>query len=138
MKSYVAKLRLHYPLLFILITAFISMQWASAHIHLAEKHDHDGIHYHAAEGHANNLTAHSSTAVDSSHFVDTSNTVDLDNQFNTPSGKNKVPDLAYFSPIFQQHSQVQDNRFKLPFTETLSYNQRYLSVANPRAPPHFS
>lgn len=132
------KLRLHYPLLVILIIAFISMQWASAHIHLAENHNHDEIHYHEAEGHTHNLTVHYSDAKDSSHLADASSTIDLDNQSNAPSGQNKTPDLATIPHCFQQYTHVQTVRLELPFTDNLSYHHLERSAANPRAPPYFS
>lgn len=137
-KSYVTKLRLHYPLLFILIVAFISMQWASAHIHLAEKHDHDEIHYHETDSHSYNLTYHYSETVSSSHLADASSTIELDNQYNAPSGKNKTPDLATISQCFQQLSYAQIARLELPFTDNISYGHIDQSAANPRAPPYFS
>ena len=48
-----AKFRLNRAMLFVLVTAFLSMQWAPAHIHLAEHHDHGGSHHqHEVEAHA--------------------------------------------------------------------------------------
>lgn len=138
MKSYVTKLRLHYPLLFILILAFISMQWASAHIHLAENHDHDEIHYHEAESHVHNFTGHHSDTIDSSHLADASSTIDLDNQCNVPSGQNKTPDLATIPDYFQQNPHLQSVRLERPFTDNLFYHPLDRSAANPRAPPYFS
>lgn len=138
MKLYVTKLRRHYPLLFVLIIAFISMQGASAHVHLAENHNHDGIHHHEAESHAHNLTTHYSDTVDSSHLADASNTVDLDNQCNVPSGKSQSPDLIAIEYCSQQYTYVQTVRIEPPFTNNLFYHLFDRSTANPRAPPYFS
>ena len=54
------KTRLKQSFVFILITAFLSLQWSSAHIHLAEHHEHDGgQHQHAATTHNHHLSNHS-------------------------------------------------------------------------------
>jgi len=136
----VTKFRLHYPLLFILIVAFISMQWVSVHIHLAESHTHDGIetHHHEVESHAHNLTLHYSDKIDSFHLADTSNTIDLDNQGNIPSGKNKAPDLIAIPYCSQQYTHVQTVRIEPPFTNKIFYHLIDQSTTNPRAPPYFS
>lgn len=131
-------LRLTYPLLFALIIAFLSMQWASAHIHLAENHVHDEIHQHEVESHTHHLTAQYSDTKGSSHLADTSSTIDLDNQCNVPSGPKKTPDLATIPPLFQQNTHVQTVKLELPFTENLFYHPLDRSAANPRAPPYSS
>ncbi len=114
------------------------MQWASAHIHLAEYHDHGGIHYHAVESHAHDFTGHYSDATESSQLTETLSTIELDNQCNAPSGHNKHPDLATIPNYFQQDTCLQSVRLEQPFTETLFYHSLDQSAANPRAPPYFS
>ena len=46
-------------MLFVLVTAMLSMQWSVNHIHLAEHHDHDGTHHqHNTEAHAHQSFSH--------------------------------------------------------------------------------
>lgn len=132
------KLRQHFPLLFTFIIAFITMQWASVHIHLAESHTHDEIHYHELEGHAHNLTTPHSDTIEPFHLANDFNTIDLDNQLNPPPGKHNTPDQATVPSYFQQYTRVQTVRFERPLTDNLFYHRLERSVANPRAPPYFS
>jgi len=75
------KLYLNKFLLFSLVAAFLSLQWSSTHIHLAEQHEHDGgQHRHAATAHKHLLTNHHSDAFDIAASVDLdhSNVVELE------------------------------------------------------------
>ena len=75
-----------------LITAFLALQWASTHIHLAEQHAHDGgQHRHAATTHKHLLTNYHSDAFDiasnASLDVDHSNIVELEHTCTTSISK---------------------------------------------------
>lgn len=44
---------------FIIITAFLSLQFSSAHVHLAAQHEHgDGQHQHTATAHNHQISTH--------------------------------------------------------------------------------
>lgn len=48
-----------------LITAFLSLQWSAAHIHLSQKHNHHGEeHNHSARIHNHDLSTHLADAID--------------------------------------------------------------------------
>jgi len=134
----VAKLRYNFLMVFVLIFAFLNMQTASAHIHLAEHHDHDEIHHHQAEGHSHYLVSHFSESDDLTHHADASNSVDLDSSFNAPSGKIKAPDLAISPSCFQQKIHIRTVRLELPFSVHHLYSHLHQSTSHPRAPPYFS
>ena len=52
-------------LLFILITAFLCLQWSTTHIHLASEHEHNGAqHQHAVTAHQHQLSSHHADAID--------------------------------------------------------------------------
>ena len=54
-------------LFLVLFVAFLSVQWSSAHIHLAEQHSHDGTHHqHEIKTH----THHQTLSADSAHSTD--------------------------------------------------------------------
>jgi len=53
------------PLLFILITAFLFLQWSAAHIHLAGEHEHDGgQHQHVVTTHQHQFVSHHADVID--------------------------------------------------------------------------
>ena len=61
-----------------LAIAFLSMQSASAHIHLASNHDHDGHdHYHSQVIHAHGATSHHVDAFETELEPHTSQVVEL-------------------------------------------------------------
>ena len=71
------------PLLAILITAFLFLQWSATHIHLAGEHDHDGQqHQHSATAHQHQLNDYHADAIDSAidllSHADTNKVVELD------------------------------------------------------------
>ena len=61
-----------------LAIAFLSMQSASAHIHLASSHDRDGhAHDHSRVIHAHNVASHHADAFESDQDTHTNQVVDL-------------------------------------------------------------
>ena len=82
--------------IFVLTAAFLTLQWSSTHIHLAEHHDHDGgEHQHQVAAHQHQLSAHHADVLDgvfdadlnSDHNIESGtgsdNVVELDNDCTT-------------------------------------------------------
>ena len=136
------KFRLNHSWLFVLFTAFLTMQWTAvlgAHVHLAEHHDHDGSqHQHNIEVHAHNSINHHAETIDSSHTSADTNFVDIDKDCNSSNGKYQQQSslivdsgLLYFLQFKSTHSKPTDlNNSKA--------NYLSLSTINLRAPPQFS
>ncbi len=126
-------------LLFVLITAFLTMQWTAAHIHLAEHHDHDGSHHqHSIEAHSHQLAGHHTDTIDSPLQSEDLSVVELDHEYNLASGKKKTPATAAISSVLQQLSLFQPIDTELPviLNTKLSYLDR--STIYLRAPPCLS
>lgn len=132
------KLRFNFLLVFALMIAFLSMQTTSAHIHLAEHHNHEGVHSHEVESHAHHLTSHYTETMELSHQVDASNTIDLNISFNAPSGHQQLPELAIVQAYFQPRilAKIVKVDPRLPVIFAYSYLDR--STDTPRAPPFLS
>jgi uncharacterized protein involved in copper resistance len=83
----VIKQRINAALLFLLITAFLAVQWAPAHVHLTGQHEHSGErHRHSAEAHAHQAAAIHADAIDFAHSqLDEAQVVSLDHDALTPS-----------------------------------------------------
>lgn len=131
------RLRNQKALFFFLITAFLTMQWSSAHIHLAKHHDHDGNHHkHASQGHLHDLGSHHDNAIDVAHADDHSNVVELDHECTSP-GFNKLDDLPVAQDRVSNNFQIIVHRTHVvptvviqPFSSWLNY-----STVRLRAPP---
>ena len=129
-------------LLLVLLTAFLSMQWSTAHIHLAEHHDHDGSHHqHAIEAHAHQSISSHDNSIDSTHQVDDHNVnlVELDHDCNRQSGEKLDNHSIALTPAdFQLNIFPQKDRIELP--EFNNSKHRYLdySTIQLRAPPQLS
>lgn len=135
------KFRLNRTLFFVLVTAFLSMQWSSAHIHLAEHHDHDANHHHEVEVHAHHSISQNDNLSSSTHETQNHsvNVVEIDHQCNTKSGN-------YFD---EHYIALTSEYFHLHFIPLKSYieatklnssNQQYIdySTIYGRAPPKIS
>lgn len=124
-------------LLVALITAFLTMQWTTAHIHLAAHHNHDGsYHQHEVTAHAHQSNGHHVNVIDSASQEGGSNVVALDCECHVPNGKKLEEQLAglaaadFGMPSFFQFSGVifsDDTGVKLNY---ISY-----STVRLRAPP---
>lgn len=134
------KFRLNPIFLFVLITAFLTMQWTSAHIHLAEHHDHDGDHHqHNIEVHAHHSIGHHADAIDFSHQTGDVSVVELDHDYSTPKVKKQDrPSAAIITTAFQPLSFSQAIRIEPPLVANTKLSHLYRSTVNPRAPPLFS
>jgi len=125
--------------LFILAVAFLTMQWANAHIHLAEHHSHDGSHHqHFVEAHSHHLTSHHDS-IDSEHQLDHLSIIELD-QLCGVSAQKKLCDYTAFIiasefEIYAYRSRI--NQILVPQTNTkLSYLSQ--TAVRLRAPPAIS
>ena len=140
----VTRFRPKLVLIFVLITAMLTMQSASAHIHVAAHHAHDGRHHqHNIEAHAHQLASHNnhhSDTIDSSHQADYIRVVELDHKYNTPKGeKQKTPSkLVAIKSDLQQVRLDPYSQGKLPLVINTKHNCLRYSTVNPRAPPCFS
>ncbi len=83
-------------MLIVLVSAVLSMQWTTVHIHLEEHHDHDGSHYmHDVKAHAHQSITQGDNSSSSTHQIDNHyvNIVEIDHQGNTKSS-NQIDDHA--------------------------------------------
>ena len=136
--------KLNYALLFVLITAFLTMQWTTAHIHLSQNHSHTGSqHQHKVETHGHQLTDQYvidyDVDSDVSHEVSHANIVDIDHKYTlSKSEKQKYFPLAVAPLPFQLLQYSLPIRITIPenLNTKLSYFAR--STVNPRAPPKTS
>ncbi len=133
-------LRLNYTLLFVLIAAFLTMQSAAAHIHLAEHHDHDGSHHqHQSEAHSHQSIDDHDDAIDFSHQMDHANIVELDHECNTAKeNKQKEPCATISAPAFRQPSFSKSISIEIPIVVNTKLSHLYRLSIKLRAPPQFS
>jgi hypothetical protein len=127
-------------LLLLLVTAFLSMQWTTIHIHLAEHHTHEGSHHeHQIESHSNHLTNQYASTIDSDYQADHENTVELDqdccSQYN---GKQTPSPIGIITSVFQSQlqSSVVSSKILVIVNTKLSYLAR--TTVQLRAPPRIS
>lgn len=140
--TYMTKFRLNTAMFFVLVTAFLSMQWAPAHIHLAEHHDHGGSHHqHEVEAHAHlSITQddnpNSSTFQTDKHDI---NVVEIDHQCNTKSGSH-LDDQFIASTSYDFHLSFPPIKNSLESTKFNSSKLRYIdyTTIHGRAPPTVS
>lgn len=100
----IVKFWLHNALLLMLITAFLTMQWTTTHIHLAEHHSHEGDHHqHQIETHAHHLslTEQHTAAIDLSHQKSHNNVIEFNHEYSLPKReKPKNPSAIIIASIF--------------------------------------
>lgn len=131
------KLRLNLPILLLLITAFLTMQTTSVHVHLTDHHDHHKSIYEV-ENHTHDLTPPHFGDVELAHQGDSSTAIELDNSFNTSSVQKKVSDFAVILPYFELALQVETAKPYSSEPYKSLQNTSNFSPLNPRAPPYFS
>ncbi|VAW49686.1 hypothetical protein MNBD_GAMMA03-2179 [hydrothermal vent metagenome] len=143
----------HWLLLFF-VTAFLTMQWTTTHIHLATHHQHNGNHHqHTLETHAHQLASfsapkatqhadiidvspHFSHQAHQAHQVDHANTIDLNVDYNVSK---KVPqktpsDVTRFSTTsLQPYLLYISTHHTLPPLAQHNYLEH--STDHARAPP---
>jgi hypothetical protein len=141
------KTRLKQSFVFILITAFLSLQWSSAHIHLAAQHEHDGgQHQHAATAHNHQLTNHRDV-IDSASVThvtelvshESHTVVELDQLCTLFHGKHIDQSPVIFSTIGALFYQTYGNEYDFKSVTYFSFNS-YLETTSIRlrAPPSYS
>jgi len=139
------KLRLQHPLLLLLVTAFLAVQWSSAHIHQAAAHEHSGSHHqHHSTGHSHQLlqlshSSHHSEAIDVASGNHNVNVVQLDHECHHP--QNKKQDNAAFVALISTYSLLlphpQEPQYSLSSSPPYSgyLTRRYHT---PRGPPQLA
>lgn len=136
--------KLNKVLLFVLITAFLAMQWTASHIHLSQQHKHSGSHHqHKVENHNHNLThkyvIDSAVNSDELHEISHDNFVDIDHKYTlSKSEKKKFSSLSIIPPSYIPPQFFLPSSVKIPvhLNTKLSYFDR--SKVSPRAPPKTS
>ena len=131
------KFRDNKMLLLVLLVSFLSLQWSTAHIHLAAQHDHDGTHHqHEIEAHSH----HQSLSSDSSHSIDDSdNLVELDLDCNRYATSKYDSQYTVFSSVNNHlniYYQVGDNALSIIHSSKLRYID--YSTIQFRGPPQIS
>ena len=126
-------------LLFVLITAFITMQWSTSHIHLAEQHSHQGSHHqHQVQAHAHHLslTEQHPAAIDFSHDQTHTNIIEVDHEYSfSEREKQKKSSTIIITSVFPSLQSTLSNSIKIPtrINSQLSYLTN--SSLKIRAPP---
>lgn len=142
------KTRYRQSFIFILITAFLSLQWSSAHIHLADEHEHSGEqHEHSVTAHDHQLVSHHRDVIDSANMDiaadsiahDNHKVIELEQLCTLYHGKNLDKSPILLSSIGTFFYQVYERKHSFTSVKTLSYNS-YLETTSVRlrAPPYFS
>ena len=140
------KLRLNPVFILTLITTFLCLQWASAHVHISSNHAHNNQnHQHQLQNHSHSLSKHFNThhadaidialSTDDAHSPNHSKTVDLDPECSTPSTHHKTPVLAITAAYYQLR--ITPNIASQQIIARVPHKVRFLdqSTLNPRAPP---
>ncbi len=131
--------RLNKTLLLFLVTAFLSVQWAATHIHLAEHHNHDdNLHQHDLDAHAHFLTDHQNDSLDSEEKTDSANVIELDHKSSSPIAKKLTPTIAIIASVNLQLPSFQPVSFELPEFVDNKSGHLNRSTVSPRAPPQTS
>lgn len=140
--TYMTKFRLNKAMFFVLITAMLSMQWSTAHIHLAEHHDHDeSYHQHNIEAHSHQSFAQNDNHIDSTHQINEQKVkvVELDNDCNIHQWNNLDDQPVTLTSVSIQLNLIHHSG-NIELLEFSNSKRRYIDYAtiNLRAPPNFS
>ena len=122
-------------MLLLLTIAFLTMQWTSVHIHLAEHHSHDGTHReHQTKTHAHSLLADT----DASHQANHVNPIEFEQNYRVEKHEKQKTSFDVIAvTTFPPPPLAQISNKKLIITDiTLAYC--CYSTLNPRAPPKTS
>lgn len=136
----IAKFCSNCPLLFVVITAFLAMQWTTAHIHLTEHHNHAGsYHEHQIETHAHHLIGQDTIAVDVSHHAGHANVIELDYEYSLPKREQqKNHSTVGVVSVFQLPPPSLLSGIEIPIVTNTKLSYLARSTVNPRAPPQTS
>ena len=134
------KIRINKAFFLFVVTAFLTMQWTTAHIHLADHHEHDGSHHqHEIQAHAHQSMSHHDNVIDVSHQSSDDNVVELDQECSVPCWKTFGDKVFAFVLVYVLLlSSSQQVHAKL--TKSNDARQSYLtySTIRLRAPPSYS
>jgi len=127
------KVRLNSIQLLFLITAFLTIQWTTSHIHLAQQHDHDGIaHQHQMQTHSHQYIASDNVSFQTSHL----NVIEFDFKYNLQNSKHpKKPFSDVAIHIFQALSSILLLSIEIPIFVNTKQGLSLYSSSSPRAPP---
>lgn len=123
--------------IFFLAIAFLSMQSASAHIHLASSHVHDGYdHSHARIIHSHSVTSHHIDSFETELDTHTSQVVELCQDWIMKYWKSlgDIDFLALLSPNFPFFEQATGSQ-SLFDNPVVCSSFHFLSKVQARAPP---
>ncbi len=128
---------------YLLITAFLLLQWSSSHIHLGHQHSHgDRQHEHALERHAHQVASHHLNAIDvaeNNHHSGDNAVLELDYNCTCSVAeqltKSSLPIFAFYIPDSHRSSA---HPIYLP--DRIDSYQGYLELQPPgqRAPPQLA
>ena len=128
------KIKLNYVQLLFLITALLTVQWASTHVHFSEDHNHDeNIHQHQLKTHTHQYISNNDlSTVTLSH----SNIIELDSKDYTQNTKTEKPEFLDIA-IQTFNVQVVTTLVTIEVPSFIHKRQGYslYSSSNPRAPP---
>jgi len=122
-----------------LVIAFLSMQFSSAHIHLAENHQHDGSqHAHKSRGHSHALSDHHEDAFDSSQSPADYRVVEISQESALQACNSDHGSELIFTLLFELFTPLQV-AIRPGFSNTYNHQASWLSYSNVRlrAPPVF-
>jgi len=130
------KVRLNYVQLLFVISAFLTIQWTTSHIHIAQYHDHDGlIHQHQKETHAHQYIASDNLSFQTNHL----NVIAFDSEFNLRNNKQQQsPSSDIALQVFSTLSSISLLRVEIPIFINTKLGYSLYSSVNPRAPPKTS
>lgn len=127
------KTKLNYVQLLFLITAFLTIQWTSTHVHFSENHNHDGnIHKHQIETHTHQYLSLNDSSIQLSHI----NIIELDTK--DYKQNRKIEETASLDIAIQTFNlEVVIPLVNLEVPPFINKEQGYslYSSSNPRAPP---
>lgn len=125
----------NYLQLLLLVTVFLTMQWAPAHIHLNEYHDHGSIH------HQHQTETHTHKTIDE-HVLDQishANVIVLDHECCFPKLEKQTNiSTALVTKVVSVLQPLMLTSINFPAFSNSKLSYFDLSVVNPRAPPIFS
>ena len=127
------KTKLNYVKLLFLITAFLTIQWSTAHIHFSENHNHDGkVHKHQIETHSHEYISINDSAPQLNH----SNIIELETEYtlqNRKKQKDSALDIAVLT--FNLKQSIPLVKIEVPILINTKQGYSLYSSSNPRAPP---
>jgi len=127
------KTKLNYVQLLFLITAFLTIQWTSTHVHFSENHNHDGdLHKHQIETHSHQYISNKESSFQVSH----SNIIEFDPTYYKQN--KKIEETSFVDVtvhVFNFESILPVIKLDVPLFINKRQGYSLYSSSNPRAPP---